>query len=278
MNTDMAMKKKSVLSQKWRAYNRGLSEWRRVIASLMYREAKTSWGEHSLGIVWAFLEPISHILILYFIRVIIRGANTEHGEISTFLFLGSGLFPFFLFRNVFSKTLNCISGNRALLVFPQIKILDFVIARSLLELMTYGWSFFIFILCLAWFEGGIPILNIYHIVLGFLYIWLLGIGLGLTILPIHGKFKIVDEIFGVGLRILYFLSGVMFSFIDAPVALREYLAYIPTFHAIEYVRSGFGHVYGEYVDTNYIGLWAALLIMCGILLVKRYKAFILNVK
>lgn len=262
----------------WRPYNRGLSQWRRVIASLIFREAKTTWGEKSLGIVWAFIEPISHIIVLSFLKIALMGGVSVKGDMPMVLFLASGLYPFFMFRNTFTKVTNCIDANRALLVFPQIHIFDFILARSILELMTYGCSFFFFVITYSWIFGGFELLSIQHILSGFLFIWLMGMGIGMIILPINKKFKFVDDFISVILRLLYFLSGIMFSFTDAPPNLREYFTYLPTFHAVEYVRSGFAHVFGSHVDVGYMAEISIVLCMVGLFIIRKYNNYILNVR
>ena len=200
----------------------------------------------------------------------------DRGEISNFLFIATGIFSFFIFRNTFKKVKACVAANRALLVFPQIHILDFVFARSLLELMTCSAAFLFFIIGLNWLEGTIPLVNTLNIITGFLLMWVLGLGCGLLCIPLHNRFKIIDEIINVILRIGYFVSGVMFSFSDIPADYRIYLEWIPTFHGIEHVRSGFSHMYGEYADINYLFYIAFLSLLFGILIIRQKQNYILN--
>lgn len=264
------------MKDSYKFWHIGLSEWRRVIYALIYRETKTSWGEHSLGILWGLIEPITHIFVFAFLRSTLKGGSTSDGELSILLFIATGIFPFFIFRDVFKKTKACIAGNRALLVFPQIRILNFVFARSLLELMTCSTAFFLFVIGLSWFEDAIPI-SVTKVMLGFLLMWLLGMGCGLLCLPLHGRFKFIDEIISVSMRILYFTSGVMFSFTDIPQDYHQYLSWIPTFHGIEYVRSGFSYIYGEYADIQYLFYTTFLILPIGMFITKKYKNYILNV-
>lgn len=255
----------------------GLSEWRRVIYALIYRETKTTWGQHSLGILWGVTEPITHIFVFAFLRSALKGGEGNSGELSMLLFIATGIFPFFIFRDVFNKTKACISANRALLVFPQIRILDFVFARSILELMTSSTAFLLFIIGLSWFEDAMPI-SVIKIMVGVLLMWILGIGCGLLCLPLHGRFKFIDEIISVSTRILYFISGVMFSFTDIPQSYHQYLSWIPTFHGIEYIRSGFSYVYGEFADIQYLFYTAFISLLFGMLIVRQKQNYILSVR
>ncbi|MEM6602561.1 MAG: ABC transporter permease [Pseudomonadota bacterium] len=252
-----------------------LANWWRVLHALIYRETRTSWGEHSLGIFWAFFEPISHILVLAGLKYLILGGDNE---INVFLFFATGLFPFFLFRNTLTKIKSCIDANRALLVFSQIKISDFIFARAILELATYSCAFFLFTVGLYWFSDDVQVLNILSIINGFLLMWMLGVGGGILLLPINGRFKFIDEMVNVFLRAAYFVSGIFFSFSDIPSQFSIYLEYNALFHGVEYVRSGFSYVYGAHVDISYILIWISVMTVSGLLLVNKHEQAILNIK
>ena len=258
----------------WKPWRKAISEWRRVIAALIYRETKTLWGEHSLGILWSFLEPISHIVILLMIRTMLGGLHPS--EIDPVMFLASGLFPFFLFRNTLSKTMNCISANKALLVFSQIKILDFIFARALLELTSYMTAFFLFTVGLVILDFNITLVSAERVIWGFLLMWFLGIGLGMVLLPIAGKFKVVDDIVSIALKIAYITSGVMFSIERLPSFLQEYLLYNPMLHGVEYIRSGFFFDYGDHIDLGYMGLFIVVSVMFGLIFIQKFKRMILD--
>ena len=144
--------------------------------------------------------------------------------------------------------------------------------------MTCSVAFFLFVLCLGWFEEFPPILSMINIMIGFLLMWVLGIGCGLLCLPLHSQFKLIDEIINVILRILYFTSGVMFSFIDIPTTYHQYLEWIPTFHGIEYVRSGFSYIYGGFANIDYLFYIAFVSLLFGMMVIRKKQKYILNVR
>ena len=171
-NKQQSFRKK--ISQMWTPWRKALSIQRHTLSALIFREAKTRFGEQSLGILWAFAEVLTHVFVMWTMWTLF--GHLAYDGLPTPVFLITGLLPFFMFRNCFDKTSNCISGNQSLLVFSQINILDFALARCILEMAIYISAFFIFIAMLYFFEYDITIYSLPKILIGFLATWLLGMG------------------------------------------------------------------------------------------------------
>ena len=61
-----------------------------VLYALFIREIQTRFGGFRLGIIWAFLEPISHILVLTILFSLLRDRDGFYG-ISFALFFPFGV-------------------------------------------------------------------------------------------------------------------------------------------------------------------------------------------
>ena len=74
----------------------------RVIKALFLREMKTRFGESRMGVFWAFIEPMVHVLIL----VLVWAAFGHMGPpgIDPVLFLYTGVIPLIMFSNIMNKT------------------------------------------------------------------------------------------------------------------------------------------------------------------------------
>ena len=103
----------------------------RVVNALLLRETKTRYGEHKLGFVWAFLEPILMVLVMY---VVFSAMGSQMGGgINIALFMISGFVPFAMFRDTMMQSQGAIQQNTSLLSFPQVSTYDLILARALLE-------------------------------------------------------------------------------------------------------------------------------------------------
>jgi capsular polysaccharide transport system permease protein len=272
LNKDQSFRK--TISGHWKPWRKALSMQRQTLSALIFREAKTRFGEQSLGILWAFGEVLTHVFIMWGMWTLF--GHLAYGGLPTPVFLITGLLPFFMFRNCFDKTSNCISGNQSLLVFSQINILDFALARCILEMVIYSAAFCIFIAMLYFFEYEITIHSLSKILIGFLATWFLGMGLGLLYLPFKGKFKVVDSIVPLIFRGFYILSGAIFPIDRLPHAVLNYLEYNPLLHITSYIRTGFIEDYGMFKDIGYGFECAFFILMIGLILMKRLRRMILD--
>lgn len=272
LNKNQSLRK--TISQQWKPWRKAVSVQRQTLAALIFRETKTRFGEQSLGILWAFGEVLMHIVVMWGLWTFL--GHRSYGELSTPVFLVTGLLPFFVFRNCFNKTSDCISGNQSLLVFSQINILDFALARCILELVIYISAFVIFIITLYFLEYDITIISTSRIIFAFINAWFLGMGIGLLYLPFKGKFKIIEALVPLIMRAFYLLSGVFFPIDRIPNFIRKYLEYNPLLHIMNYLRSGFIIDYGNFNNITYSFQVSLFLVMIGLILMKRLRRMILN--
>jgi capsular polysaccharide transport system permease protein len=262
------------ISEQWRPWRKALSVQRQTLSALIFRESRTRFGEQSLGILWAFGEVLMHIFTMWGIWAFF--GHRSYDELPTPVFLVTGLLPFFIFRNCFDKTAYSVSGNQSLLVFSQINIFDFALARCILEVAIYISAFVIFIITLYFLKYDITIISPSKIIFAFINTWLLGMGMGLLYLPFQGKLKIVDTLVPVIIRAFYLLSGVFFPIDKVPYIVRKYLEYNPLLHIMNYLRSGFIDDYGQFNDILYSFKVSIFMIMIGLILMKRLRRMILN--
>ncbi len=234
-----------------------------VIHALILRETRTRFGTHQWGYAWAIFEPI--IMIATFTGMwAVVGHNTPLGY-PAFPFLTTGFIPYILFRDTAGRAVNAIDANKGLLFYPQVRPLDLVLARIVLEVAT---SFTIFVLIMgtyAWWSGGIRINSLLDCMLGLLLASGLGAGLGLTLCALTTFSRTVERLQGPLLRPLFWLSGVFYPSRQVPEPLRNILSYNPVLHVVELTRSGiiFGYPTDNH-DAMYVTWWVMALLFIGL--------------
>mgnify|MGYP000054903957 FL=1 len=108
----------------------------RVIMALILREVHTLYGSSRLGYLWAVIQTMFGIGIFWGIREI-AGARAPHGmSVLMFLLAGFGLWA--TFSETLTKCMSAVSGNKALLTFPQVTPLDLMLSRTV---VVWGRSF-----------------------------------------------------------------------------------------------------------------------------------------
>ncbi len=206
----------------------------RVIYALIMREVHTIYGTTRLRYLWVLVHTIWGIGLFIAIRMF-AGVRSPHGmHIMMFMLVGFG--TFYVFSNSVSKCMSAVRGNKALLTFPQVTPVDLMISRVIIVWATELVTAFLLI-----FVGhliGVPLyLNSVGGLIAFLLLTpLLGLGVGMTCASLAVLYPTVEQIVPMGIRIMFFTSGLFFSAAELPSHILKYLWYNPLLQLIEWGR------------------------------------------
>jgi capsular polysaccharide transport system permease protein len=224
---------------------------KKVLTALILRELKTRFrvGTSRIGYLWVVLESVG------FLVVFTGGFALMHADrisgIPVVPFLITGFVPFLVFQHVAFQCLYGIDANRGLLVYSQVKPLDVMIARSVLEIATYLVVFFIVLggaiaLQLADFPDD-PVGLIVDIGLS----GALGFGVGLIVSSMNVRTAIAETGFLIVSRVMFVVSGEFYVPDSLAPRLRDLVIWNPLAVFTESARgsytSSFMHSYGSYV-------------------------------
>lgn len=216
---------------------RGIIVELRVISALMLREIHTINGNSKLGYLWVLIQSVFSIGVFWGMRQFMGAGQAPHGmNMAMFLAIGMGVWG--IFSNTISRCLTAVSGNRALLTFPQVTELDVMIARTLVVSATQVLVTTIIILASS------AILN-YRINIGsfslllalIVCIPLMSFGIGLVVSSLAVFIPALDKVVPMVLRVMFFVSGVFFSLSVFHSTVADYLLLNPVMQAIELCRS-----------------------------------------
>jgi len=208
----------------------------RVLNALVLRETKTRYGEHKMGFVWAFIEPMVMVSIMYVVFGIFGSLATGNVHVASFMIVG--FVPFMMMRNTTTQTQGAISQNTALLGFPQVTTFDLVLARALLELAVLLAVLGIMMLGAGLLGVDIRCENPLGVLTACCLLWMLGLGLGFmfaSLAPIIPSTRqITTQIMG---RPLLLASGLFYTVDSLPDHIRYYLLFNAVLHLVELTRS-----------------------------------------
>lgn len=248
------------------------------IHALLMRELQTRFGNYRLGYLWA---PLEVILQLFFILVIFGGfMHRVLPGMDYELFLLSGIIPFSMFRNIATRSIGAVAANKGLLMYRSVRHIDVILARSILELIIYFFSFWL-LLFLLWFFRHISVSlnNLDMILFCWATMFLFSLGLALIMMVIGYYAGEMNKIVGIFFTILYFVSGVMYSVHIVPQPYLSYLMYNPFIHNIEAIRHALSPAYPDYhVNLNYFLEWMIAIDFIGLLLYKAFEKDFLRTK
>lgn len=235
-------------------FGEALKIQRRTIFALYFREMLTRFGKYNLGVMWALFEPMVHVAVLSLI-FFAASRNTYHFDYP--IFVMTGILPWVLFKNVISRSLNAVSSNAGLFFYKNVKPIDTIFARAVLELNIHIYvSICLFVIFyFAGFDVSIDNFPLYVATILTLFLFALGLGILFSIMSAFSDE--IQKIVTMSFRPMYFVSGIFFSIGIVPEPAKSILLYNPVIHAIELVRKGFDESFESgYADYSYLAICA----------------------
>lgn len=227
-----------------------------VIFALVLREMRGRFGSHRFGAFWLLFEPLAHIVALMSIYALLRGHANSSLDISVFLV--TGIIPFLLFKNISLKGMEAVNANKGLFAYRQIKPIDTILARVIVEcaLMACVYGLILFGLGM-WVGSDVSI----HRPMQWGLVVLVGIvfsfGLGLIFCIIGEALPEAKTFIRLSYMPLYFLSGIIMPLWLIPERFQKYMLWNPYLHLIDSLRA---NVFDEYPKTLGVSMWYASLV------------------
>lgn len=232
----------------------------RVVRALMIRELSTRFGRQNIGFLWMMVEPLLFAGLVGLVWTFLRGYN-EHGGVTTAAFVGTGYIPLTMFRHCVTRSVVVFSANSSLLYHRQIKVLDFIFVRVLIEIIG-GMMAFLVLSVILIMLGLMPFPHSFSYILGgWLLYCLFSFSVCLVLAPLSERSETIEKLLPVTTYVMIPFAGTftMNSWL-APKA-QAYLIYSPFVDAMEMIRYG---VFGDLVDPIYdwrIPIFASLPLM-----------------
>lgn len=246
-----------------RRYSTVVGDWGSLIGLLMVQEIGRRFHTSRFGALLALAEPILLICAIATFREEFKGMLPQFGT-SVFVFVSSGIFPFYVFLRVSTRS----RGARydAAHRLPTVTTTETLIASILAETVLILASMVLWFtaLWLGGIEEARPVaLEVCVVPLSLLVV--IGIGIGLVNAAISRRFPLWLYIYGIPGRALMILSGAYYIVDLLPLFFRDVVVWNPIAHGIEWFRLG---QYGEYpvitLDRDYFIVSAVIALIVGI--------------
>ena len=242
---------------------------RRVISALLLREILTRYGRHNIGFLWLFIEPMMFsvgITILWSYTQLAKGVMPVAG------FALTGYSSLILWRNTVNKMTGAATSNKGLLYHQQVKILDLVFARALLELGSVTTS--LVILTLVFQQLGLMEMPVDPLkaVVGWLYLMWSIFGVGMLAAYLGAVSELFDRIWHVAMYLTLPFTGAFAMMSWLPPETQHILLWSPMVNAVELLREGyFGIGVNAVYSIQYMFEVNTALTLFGLLLVRKIR-------
>lgn len=242
----------------------------RVIGALLMREIITRYGRNNIGFLWLFIEPLMMTVFIVMMWKFARADQVSSLNIVAFVLTG---YPMaMMWRNASNRAIGAISGNMSLLYHRNVRVLDTIFARVLLEIAgatIAQIAIMAVLLAMRWIEWPA---DIFYMLLAWLLMALFALGLGLVICSIAFKFDAFGKLWGTFSFVMLPLSGAFFFVSTLPQQAQEYVLWIPMVHGTEMFRQGyFGSSMLTMENPWYLLLCDLVLLFIGLAMVAKFS-------
>ena len=239
----------------------------RVLHALMLRDMRTRFGGSHLGYAIVVLWPVVHTFMLVAIYAF-RKVPAPIGDSAT-LFFASGAVPCLMFQYISREVMKAIIMNRPLTYYPQVKLVDLVFARILVEIVTgFLGLLIVFAILIALHVDPRPA-NPTVAMCGYLAAIGLGIGVGtinVAIVSFFPGWLMGYALFNV---VMYITSGVFFLPNYLPDEAYAILKWNPVVQVVEWVRLGYYPDLDVTIDYVYVLMFVFVSLCLGLLLERQ---------
>ncbi len=234
-----------------------------VIKALFLREIQTRFGTKKLGYFWAIFDAMLMVLVFAGLKSAIS-ENSMPG-LDFPVFLASGFLAFFLWKNIVNKSLGAFNSNQALFSYVQVKPIDTLITRFLIELLVSAMATLVFLVIGLYLDFNVNIQNFNMVMLAVAWFSLFGFSIGLFSAVIGSFYETYIKIINIIMTPLMFISALMYTVDSLPPMLREIILYNPLVHFIEMIHGNYFKVLDtRYVDYEYMFYWTFIPLFLGL--------------
>lgn len=218
----------------------------RVLHALLMREIITRFGRENLGVLWLVAEPM---IFTVGVATLWTLAGMRHGSAIPIVALAvTGYSSVLMWRNSATRSSSAIMQNKSLLFHRNVRVLDVLLTRSILEIGGATCSFIVlsaFLIFIGWMT---PPIDLLEVVGGWLLLAWFAVSLALLIGAATGLSDIVERLWHPAAYLLFPLSGAAFMVDWLPSGLQRFVLLLPMVHGTEILREGW---YGNLIPTHY---------------------------
>ena len=215
------------------------------------------------GLFWTFFEPFMQVMMFMILRVYIMGTSASNYDPA--IFMASGFIAFNMFQKILTSSLGSFSGNKGLFNYKQVKPIDTILARTLVNMFITNIIVLMFLFIGFFFQyENLKPENLLVVVSGYLWLALFTFSVSLVFAIGNTFFDSIGKLVGIFTFGLLLLSAVFFPVISIPPMYQELLLYNPLVHFMEMIHAGYIYELDDrFVDYRYMALWTIIPLFMG---------------
>jgi capsular polysaccharide transport system permease protein len=218
----------------------------RVIKALMLRELTTRFGRENIGFLWVMAEPLLFAVLVGLLWRVMKGPF-ESG-VDVIAFTVSGYIPLVFFRSTIGRAVSSFTANSGLLYHRQIKVLDLIMVRFIVEFVGHLMAYLFIAVVLFSFDIFPLPYDFGFLILGWLYFALFTLAITLVVAPLSEMSEVVEKFVPVTTYMMVPFSGAFYFVSSLYPAAAAVVLWSPPVHGMEMMRYG---VFGPGIDPHF---------------------------
>lgn len=253
-----------------RRFKAGLRIQMLVVKALMIRELTTRFGRENIGFLWLMVEPLLFAGLVGLVWTFIKGPES-HG-IGVIAFVASGYIPLTFLRHCFSKCTSVFVANGSLLYHRQIKIIDFIFVRVIIEVIGAMMAYLFLIIVFGQF-GLMPYpADIGYLIAGWAVYILFVLSVCMILAPLSEISELIEKLLPVTVYIVIPFSGTFNMTAWLSPEARSFLMWSPLVSGMELMRYGlFGPAAYPFYDLSKALFVSFCFLAAGLVLCRRVR-------
>lgn len=216
-----------------------------------------------MGLFWTFFEPFFQILVFVLIKLFLFSSAESGFDFAVFLALNFTAFN--MFKNIVMRSASAFQANRALFIYKQVKPIDTIIARLLVEIFITMIIIVFFLLIGFFFHFDMQVEHLPMVVFGFVYLTVFAFSVAIFVAMLNIFTDSISKVMGFLMTGLMFGSAVFYALEMLPPEVQAFLLYNPLTHFMEMIHGFYFSVLDDrFVDYGYMMVWTVSLMFMGL--------------
>lgn len=202
-----------------------------LFEELVKRDFKKQYRGAVLGVAWSVLSPLLTLLVMRLVFTQFFGYSIEH--YTTYLFCGT--LPFAFFSDCTSQGMGTLRGNVGIYSRVSMPRYIFLLSKNTQLFFNFCLTMCVFLLFCA--LDGVPVTSRFLLLLFPIFCMVIfNIGLGLFLAVMLVRFRDIQYLWNVIIRLLMYLSAVFYNVDRYPPHLQRLFLLNPVYCFIRYFR------------------------------------------
>lgn len=242
-----------------------------LLREMVIRDIRARYAGSSLGILWAFAQPLLWMALYTAVFGLILRAPLEQGFANFPEFLMAGLLPWMAFHEGVSRSATALTDNASMVkktVFPlETLVLSVVLAAVVNEIIALSiYAVFVGLL------GHLSAPWLLLVVPTILAQVLLTFGLGCLAATLTTFVRDTAHVLGIGLTVVFYATPIVYPASLVPPSFRSILRANPLTHLTEWYRNAFTlHTAPHATSVLFVAACAVVSAFLGLALFHRAR-------